>query len=370
MPRSDHALAFVHACAVLPGTTATVDQWRQEALAEQQADVPGTSTSAMPYRVLTRWQFDEVGQDASAWCTPEAVQAHVRAGARFTWEPKASQAGMAEQAVQGLMRHLGEKPQCSLAVYATSSVDENFFQSSLSRVVCGVGLSRVPHFGVAQWHGASWIGAMHIIDAYGAESASQYGAMLICAEKWPLPTPRVLGWPVVLGDGAAALWIERLQEPPRQAALACVDTLVRGFDPYVTLPGAAQASLPGIDRQRVLADARMLMCELMDQHGLQAHDVQGWLPSGLGLDWDQALQTSLGMAHLQIPLAQQSTREHERDLVDMAWLCAASGPVAIARLLADIQAGQVADGTRYLGWGMSPGGTIGVALLQARSPSA
>lgn len=351
-------LAFVRACAVLPTGQSSVAQWQQAALADHAAEVSST------YRVLTRWQFGEVGQQADAWCTQQAVGPHVQPQAAFACEPQASQADMAEAAVKGLMATLPDKPACDVAVYATSGVDENFFQSSISRLVCGMGMSRVPHFGVAQWQGASWIGAMDIIDALSAESnADHYAALMVCAEKWPLPFPRVLSLPAVMGDGAAALWIERVGEQVQQAALLCVDTALRSHAPYVAAPVSAQATLPDVDRARLLADARELMGELLSRHALQADDVQGWLPSGLGADWDLALQDSLGLDGLRCASSPRGLDDEPP-----GYLSAAAGPVAIERLLSAVQAGRVADGAHFLSWGVSLGGTVGVALLQARCP--
>lgn len=357
MKPAEPTLAFVQACAVLPTGQTSVAQWQQAALADHTAEVSST------YRVLTRWQFGEVGQQAAAWCADQAVRPYAQPQARFACEPSASQADMAEAAVKGLMDALPEKPACGVAVYATSGVDENFFQSSISRLVCGMGMSRVPHFGVAQWQGASWIGAMDIIASLSAESdGDHYAALMVCAEKWPLPFPRVLSLPAVMGDGAAALWIERVGGQVLQPALVCVDTGMRSNAPYVTLPDAAQATLPDVGRARILADARELMGALLVKHALQPDDVQGWLPSGLGRDWDRALQDSLGLDGLSCPPACENESS--------GYLSAAAGPVAIERLLSAMRDGQVADGARFLSWGMSLGGTVGVALLQARFPQA
>lgn len=386
MKPADTSLAFVQACAVQPPRQpqATVAQWQQAALAEHASETGST------YRVLTRWQFGEVGQQADAWCADPAVRPHAEADARFAQELHASQADMAEAAVQGLMQSMqasrgqaladAAKQQCGVAVYATSGVDENFFQSSISRVVCGMGMSKVPHFGVAQWQGASWIGAMDIIGALSAESEGAYAAMLVCAEKWPSPFPRVLSAPAVLGDGAAALWIERVGDHPEQPALVCVDTALRSSAPYVASPNAdmapnaertgtaeqvelaAQHRLPDVDRARILSDARELMGELLHRHGLAPTDVSGWLPCGLGRDWDQALQDSLGLDGL----SQQGLAWWDEDT--SGYLCAVSGPVFIERVLGAMAAGHVPDSARFLSWGVSLGGAVGVALLQARCP--
>lgn len=368
MKPADTSLAFVQACAVQPAPQhqATVAQWQQAALAEHAAEAGST------YRVLTRWQFGEVGQQPDAWCADQAVRPHAEPDARFAQAQHASQADMAEAAVQGLMLSLqasrGQvqadeaKQQCGVAVYATSGVDENFFQSSISRVACGMGMSKVPHFGVAQWQGASWIGAMDIIEALSLEREGAYAAMLVCAEKWPAPFPRVLSLPAVMGDGAAALWIERVGAHPEQPALVCVDTALRSSAPYVALPKAARGDLPKVERAAILSDARELMGELLQRHGLRPTDVSGWLPCGLGRDWDQALQDSLGLDGL----SQQDLAWWDED--SSGYLCAASGPVYIERVLGAMAAGHVPDGTRFLSWGVSLGGTVGVALLQARCP--
>lgn len=359
----ESTLAFVQACAVRPSGTTSVGAWQRAALHEHQAEQSST------YRVLTRWQFGEVGQQPDAWCAEAAVQGQLPLDTVFAADiqpdgvtpgAQASQADMAEAAVTGLLQALPAKPACGVAIYATSGVDENFFQSSLSRVMAGAGLSRVPHFGVAQWQGASWMGAMDMIDALSAQQEGVGAAMLVCAEKWPLPYPRVLSLPTVLGDGAAALWIDRVGATSEQPALVCLATKLRSHDPYVSMPDVAGQALPVVDRTRILADARALMAELLQEQDVQPGEVQAWLPSGLSADWDQALQASLGLEGLLVPGACA--------VAEPAWLGTAAGPVAIERLLGAMRAGQVKDGTCLLTWGLSLGGTVGVALLQARCP--
>lgn len=365
MKHADSPLAFVQACTVQPTQQMSVAQWQQAALADLATE--GSST----YRVLTTWQFSEVGQRADAWCADQAVRPHVQRDTQFASASTSSQADLAEAALQGLIQSLRTTGvnisteaglPCSVAVYATSGVDENFFQSSISRLVCGVGMSRVPHFGVAQWQGASWIGAMDIIHSLSAEQEGAYSALLVCTEKWPTPFPRVLSLPAVLADGAAALWIQRVGDHLDKPALVCVDTAMRSSAPYVTLPAPEQDGLPAVDRARILTEACDLMVELLQTHDLNPTDIQGWLPSGLGPDWERALQDSLGLDGL----GRSSTLDEHTS----GYLCAASGPVFIERLLKEASAGRITDGARFLSWGMSLGGTVGVALLQARCPQA
>lgn len=120
-----------------------------------------------------------------------------------------SQSDLASRALDSLYEGL-DKKKPDLAIYAATSVDEDFYSSVMGRLGGDYQFAKAPHFGVGQLQGASLTAALDIANSMLNEDDSQ-SALFFAAEKWRVPSTRNFSPYSMLADGAAALWITRNQ---------------------------------------------------------------------------------------------------------------------------------------------------------------
>jgi hypothetical protein len=338
-------LTLVRAAAVRPPRTSDVAQWREEVGAAYVRAEPS------PYRGLTEMLFAQTGERAAALCEriPVPLETNFRDARGET------QGELALQALAALVKSLPDAvalQRCKLAVYAAASVDEHFFRSTISSLGARFGFSSLPHFALSQLQGASLTAAVELIAAMLRHEGE--GALLIVAEAWPTPFPRLCDVPSVLGDGAAALWFERRH----RAGLRLVGSRQQSFDPFVAQHTDSGEAMPSILMQDLLDAAAEVIERCIDERGVAKRDIAGWISSGISTQCDGALRERLG---IEVPLIVEPRS-------DDGYLCAAASGVLVADLLERAAAGAIADGTLVLSWGASFGGGIGVALWRVAHP--
>lgn len=341
---ADKTLTIIGAHSVRAGNARSVANWRADA--EQCM----ASDEIAPYRGMTSILFAELGQELASHVA-DAVQSAVGGDRQFADAGHTTQAEMACEAVSGLLERLGSermRDRCGLTIYSTSGVDENFFQSTVSRISSETALSRIPHFSVGQLQGASLVAAVDIIQAMLVDQP-EATAMFVGAEKWPLPFPRVMAFPAVLGDGSAALGFSR---ESGVTGLRVMGTLIDSADPYV---GIASRVDPEQMRGRLVDAVSDVCTRLLHQSSTCADELQGCIPSGLDRDFDSAV-----LNRIAADVVFAVTPAH-----DVGYLGVAAAPMLVGDLLQRLEEGSVTHGQRFLIWSVSLGGCVAAMLLQA-----
>lgn len=332
-------LTITRSAAHLPPTTRALGAWTAQATRcwESGSDDAGT----LLYRGLLDIMYAPTG---IAPAPLAGSAAGIEADLQFPFAEAETQAALAGAALAGMMQAPTAAAPCDLAVYATTSVDEAFYTSSIGRLAADAGLSALPHFALQQLHGASLAGAVEIIDAMLPAGGS---AWFVAAEKWPMPAPRVVDGASVLGDGAVAL---SLHADGPAGGLAVCDVVNASHPPFATVSNGAIA----IDHAALAAAVTGALQRLFDRTGPAAAR-RFWLPSGHGPALDAAVAAPFGGALLALPDTTIDPRTH---------LGCAAVPFAVHRALQAWQAGALEDGDELVAWGCSFGGAVGALLFR------
>lgn len=348
MSEHDAVLTIVGGGQALPESSRTVEEWRI------QAEACIGNAEITPYRGMTALLFGEVGISVSEHMDKIRLCKGSTEGLSFRDARNTTQAQLADAAAANLFdgpEGANDRKQCRLTIFATSSIDENFFQSTVSRIASEYGLSRAPHFALGQLDGASIIAAIEVVDGMIEGEDLDATATLIAAEKWPLPYPRLLPLWAVLGDGAAALSLSR---DPSRAGLRVLGTLVESHDPFVE-PGGDWANLNACLSAEVAATSKRLLVRL----GVDVATLTGCIPSGMCRALDCEILTLLGVSCDFIEVL---------DVHD-GYLGAATAPLLLASLLQRFQAGELAAGATCLLWACSFGGAVAAMVVQTHEGS-
>ncbi|MEM7676930.1 MAG: hypothetical protein AAF449_13080 [Myxococcota bacterium] len=375
---TDTPLTLSRAHVVRPEEVSTVDDWLSEVDSEYRMQHPSTE------RGLAEFLFAQTGHQARSVCTG-ANSSALRQFPGFRRARQQSQADLAGQALDALISSLSSEDaikRCEVAVFTGASLDDStMFQSLATRLADKVGLIKLPHFSVAQLQGAALAGATEIIEAMVANQDS--AAVCIAAERWPVSFPRSWGNMTLLGDGAVALWFERTN----QTGLQYLGSAQRSYDPFIRMPGVDINDLTpqtddfadAMDRYRlddnregaaadailevsvpslVAATVEVIQACLSD-YGLSASDIGGWIPSGISPELEEVIRDQVGVS---VPLAVQPQKD------DGYW-CSAAAPAMMAEVLGQLSAGYISDGTIFLSWGASLGGSASAQLWRATTGS-
>lgn len=329
----------------LPRTRRSVAQWLAASPDHDQLTKP-----AKLYRGLVDILFDQ-----EAMTTESARQAaQAENGQSFSIALDHSQQELARQALSDLRNTVGEDAigASSLVTYSHSAIDENIFQSSVCCLASELKLSKTPHFSVAQLQGASWFQALSIVDAFFRNQSEMESAIVIAAEKWPLDYPRALPNGLVLGDGACAMQITRLDDAPGYALLAtkvcCFDDFGRVYDPAKNLSQSSRA---------IQKAAIQVIDELLAEAGLTVSDIAVMNESGAGEMLDSAVLSHFGLVHNAVACAAENS----------GYLSAAHAPIAAMNIFDQLSRNGVDDGACVLLWGVGLAGSIGASIFQYRA---
>lgn len=338
-------LTIVGAGCAVPKSTRSVEHWRRLAKGCME-DIEITA-----YRGMTALLFDEINSSVAEHLEIIRQRTAVTDALSFRDADCESQANLAIAAVDDLFQASAggqDREQCRLAILSTSSVDEAFFQSTVSRVVSEFGLSRVPHFALGQLQGASIIAAIEVVEGMIDADDAAATATLIAAEKWPLPYPRLLPLSAVLGDGAAALSVSR---DSSRGGLRVLGTLVESHDPFVE-PGGDWEDLGVCMSEKIAAASKRLLNRLK----IDVAALSGYIPSGLSREMDREVKANLcaSIEFAEIPD------------VDDGYLGAATTPLLLASLLKKFRAGELAAAATYLVWACSFGGTVAAMVVRTQ----
>lgn len=331
-------LMITRSAAHLPPTTTTLDAWTAAARRcwRDGADDSGIAL----YRGLLDIMYAPTGIAPAALAGDAAT---IDQNLSFPVAGGETQTDLGGIALAQLMPD-APRGACDLAVYATTSVDEAFYTSSIGRLAAEAGLSALPHFALQQLHGASLAGAVEII---GAMLPAGGSAVFVAAEKWPMPAPRVVDGACVLGDGAVAL---ALRADGPAGGLAICDVVNASHPPFAALTDGMLV----IDHAAFAAAATATVRTLLERSG-PAVGRRFWLPSGHGSALDAAVSAPFGGTVLADPAATIDPRIH---------LGCAAAPFGVHRALQAWSAGQVRDGDELVAWGCSFGGAVGALLLR------
>lgn len=346
MNADEGGLVLARACGVTPETLA-VAQWRSLAL-EVLASDARYSHVAVCDAMFASTPYSP-GQLCARTSMPQA--------STFGHAPGSFQLDLAREALVGIVREIGRADIAAttrLLIYATSSVDESYFRSTVSNLAVDLGISSVPHFSLGQCQGAALDLALDLIDATLAEVGTS--ALFVAAERWPLPYPRI--WDSApLADGAAAMMFVRGQH----SGLRCLGSVQRGFAPFLShshdKDGRDEAH-PRIDRDALVAAAAETILYLLETRDLAAADLDGWVACALDSAVDEQLRRRISVeeAHVIRPDSGHGDA------------FSASTPLLLAGLLEQVLAGNVQATGLWLSWNVSLGGMVGASLWEARPP--
>ncbi len=341
MSEADRYLTIVAASACKPSGTNHVSGWLD------QVEQCVSDDCVTPYRGLTEILFGELGVPLSEHIGRTAVLRSVSSDQSFRDAGSMTQADMACQALQNLFDDelaAEQKDACRLTIYSTSSIDENFFQSTIGRLASEFGLSRHAHFALGQMQSASTIAAIDLADAMLRDE--QTSAAFVASEKWMLPYPRTFPFPTLLGDAAGAIFVRRCDD----CGLRVLGTIVIGHDPFLT-PGHDWAD----GRERAINSVVEAADKLCRRLSMRIDELDGAVPAGIGRDFDDVVAARLGLGQ------DFAVAPSDQD----GYLAAASTPILIADLLHKVRIGAVSTGSRFLIWGISMGGVAAAMVVEA-----
>lgn len=341
MSEADRNLTITAASACKPAGTTSVSGWLgqvEQCLADDHVS---------PYRGLTDILFRELGVPLESYVDRSTVRRSVPDDRCFRDAGSATQADMACQALQNLFRDdpvAAQRDSCRLTIYSTSSVDENFFQSTVGRLASEFGLSRHAHFALGALQSASTIAAIDLADAMLSDE--QTSAAFVASEKWMLPHPRTFPFSTLLGDAAGAIIVRR----HAGCGLLVMGTIVKGHDPFMS--PTHDLSDNG---ERAISSVVAAAEELCRRLNLDSDGLAGAIPTGIGEDFDDVVAARLGLS------TSFAVKPSDQD----GYLGAASTPVLIADLLQEVRTGAISPGSRFLTWGLSMGGIAAAMIVEA-----
>lgn len=337
----DLGLMLVRASSVVPERMSIVD-WQEGAMrALAGADGSG-------YAQMCDSLFGPTPFELRALCERSVPDP----GTAFGVVAQGHQLDLARRAVAGLLRgEDGANPRLDarMLVYATNSIDEHYFRSTVANVAVDLGLASIPHFSVGQAHGSALDLAIGMIGGALAQNAAS--ALFLAAERWPMPYPRAWGF-APLSDGAAALVFSAA---PGAAGLQHVDSVCRGSRPFLSTP-CPGGPAPLIDRERLRAEALEAIRELLDRQSVGGDELEGWLSCSLDGTLDGVVRGDMAPA---VP----HVIGHGADAGDAA---SAAPPMLLASLLDLVLARRARAGGLWLSWSVALGGTVSASLWRAR----
>jgi len=336
-------LTLTHAAVAWPAGRADAAGWAEASCAVHRQRVASRESAVGAFLGLSDLMFDEVGLrpldmlEDSRWteATPVAAASE-------------SQAELAGRALAGLAETLGPArlSKCRAILYLTSSVDREFFQSSVVRLAAAHGMHKVPHWGLGQLQGTSLPVALDVAHSLllNNDGYNDGGVLVIAAEAWPMPLPRAVAGTTLLCDGAVALWVSA---EPAAAGLRIAATEQRSFDPFVAVHG----SRIEVDEAAMVEAAAATINQTLHAAGLSAAEV-AIRHSELRPALDAALCRRLG-------IEPEAARDSQR-AGWTGWGCAAASPRQAAEMLAP---GAGAEPRPVLLWNLSLAGAASAVLL-------
>ena len=322
-------LTITDAVSHTPAGRQPVADWRRA------FDVAWDDPGDDHYRGVLGLMFTEARRDPRHL----GARGDIEAGDRVIAADGATQVDLARDVAGALLDRIGDdRGRCALVLYASASLDEEVYVSPVGRLTADLGLHGTAHFSVGQLQGASLAGALDIADAMlaGREGAA---AMLVAAERWPQPAPRLVDNATLLADGAAALW---LSNAPDAAGLRVLATVNRSCASFLDDDGQ-------IDADALAMEAGGAIRLLVAGHSGGAVRL---LPSELGPRIDRLVAEHAGVA-LSAP--QDGSRQNRLSV---------AAPARVAAALADLRAQAPDAAADLIAWGASYAGGIGAALLR------
>jgi 3-oxoacyl-[acyl-carrier-protein] synthase III len=331
-------LTVTHAAVAWPSGRADAAAWTRASRDTHRRREVARESDVGAFLGLSDLMFDEVRlrpldvlEDAQ-WTDPTPVAAATE-----------TQAELAGRALGTLAGTLGPSvlAKCRAILYLTSSVDREFFQSSVVRLAAAHGMHKVPHWGLGQLQGTSLPVALDVANSLLINN--DMGVLVIAAEAWPMPLPRAIAGTTVLCDGAVALWVTA---SAAASGLRVTATEQRSFDPFVSIEGRRIE----VDEAAMLDAAAATITQTLRAAGLSASDVvirHSELRPGL----DAALCRRLGL---------DPGPDGQRSAAWTGWACAAAAPRQLAEMLAPATR---AEPRPVLLWNLSLAGAAGAVLL-------
>lgn len=253
-----------------------------------------------------------------------------------------TQLSLAQKAVARLAPNSNETSEkISTLVYATNSVDENLFRSSVANIAVQVGISSKPHFCISQAQGTALDIALQLMPSGMADERFWF----VASERWPQPYPRSWGF-IPLSDGAAALEFAYGNHP----GLQLIDTVCVGFDAFI------YAENPNFQisevRDKIVNAACSTIQHLLDRSKLKVSALGGWLSASIDPVADSIIRTTLINNALEIRCIDPLDGDPQ----------AAAGPTLLAGLLAELKWNTMLHGQLWLSWNVSLSGTISASI--------
>jgi len=332
-------LTVTHASVAWPAGRADAAGWAEASREVHRQRRASRDSAVGAFLGLSDLMFDEVG----------LRPLDMLGDARWTESTRVacaleSQAELAGRALAGLAEALGAArlAKCRAILYLTSSVDREYFQSSVMRLAAAHGMHKVPHWGLGQLQGTSLPVALDL--AHSLLPNNDGGVLVIAAEAWPMPLPRAVAGTTVLCDGAVALWVSG---EPAAAGLRVAATEQHSFDPFVAVDGTRIE----VDEPAMVEAAAATISQTLRAAGLSAADVV-IRHSELRPALDAALCRRLG-------IEPEAARDSQR-AGWTGWGCAAASPRQAAEMLAP---GASPEPRPVLLWNLSLAGAASAVLL-------
>ncbi len=239
---------------------------------------------------------------------------------------------------------------CGLLIYSHTGVDEEPVHSTVCWLASEFELSRIPSFAVSQLQGACFFQAIDVARGFFHSDPALQSALLVAAEKWSLPYPRVLPHRTVLSDGAVSIWLERSQSVQ---GLEICDSQVHCFTDFGDV--YRQSAYPDQDTHAMSEKVTETINALLKKHHLVMPDISVLAHAGLTSSMNNQVEKKLAVA-LDTVIVETPP--------EYGYLSAAHAPYVTAKVLEMAIADNIQDGAYVIVWGIGVGGSVGAVLMR------
>lgn len=235
-------------------------------------------------------------------------------------------------------------PAVDMVVLCQSGAPDELAESIAGRLQWELQSEALP-FALGQFEGAGMLGALLVAAASAAAEDKLDEVVVVTADRWTPPFPRVIEGNLFLGDAAAAVRLSR----GAPAGLALVS--IQAVQVPVADPGFPWNGIPAAFWQ-----ASQEMIVQMAQDAMKRHHWPGDGPKPrlIGQTIGDGLQERVARALGLLPQWATTAAAH---------LGASETAISLERLL---EPGAVEPGERFVVWALGLSGTAAVALLEAR----